>query len=499
MVTYDSFRRVAKFINPSEYRVVVDEYQELLSDYGFRNKAVDSLLFELKQFNYITYLSATPINPEFTPDELNDLPCNEIVWENLVRIKPIRYKTNKPYNAVVNIINRYRSGNAPEINGVKSTEAYFFINSVNAIVNIIENADLKPCEVKIICSDSSANRSKLGEYEINEVLDENKPFTFITSTSYSGCDFYSKTGVIFIVSNCYNSCTLQDVSTEIFQIAGRIRNAENPFNRTIFHIFNNNTAALSEEDFDKIVETKTVETNSIINDWQKLNSNTQSWVKKKINAINETDYAFFDESTNKIVFNDFKRKNELFKFNVINNIYRNGISIRDAYVNAGYDTEISQIYANFTDGYMSKATKKTSFYELCKEYVEILETKSTYEINMRLVEIAKEYPLIDKAFSLIGLKRMRALGFKQTAIKNEILNSSPEAKNAVFYELKKNIRIGERYLNSDLKVILQNIYNKLAIKKNAKASDINLYYDVNETKISINNKRLNGVEIIRTK
>lgn len=79
LVTYDSFKRLSLFVNPSDYRIVVDEYQELLKAYSFRDKAIDSLFKALKEFNYVTYLSATPIAPEYTPVELEMLPYTEIV------------------------------------------------------------------------------------------------------------------------------------------------------------------------------------------------------------------------------------------------------------------------------------------------------------------------------------------------------------------------------------------------------------------------------------
>lgn len=498
LVTYDSFKRLKELINASDYRVIVDEYQELLKAYGFRSNAVNSLLEEIRNYQYVTYLSATPIAPEFTPIELNNQPYTEIEWANTVNIKPIRYKTNKPYNAVVNIINRYKAGDSPIINGIKSTEAYFFINSVKAIADIIDNANLKQNEVKIICADTSANRNKLGLFNINKALDPNKQFTFITSSAFIGCDFYSESGVTFIISNCSSNTTLLDISTDIFQIAGRIRTVSNPFKNTIFHIYNNSTAETNRAEFDNYIEVKKKQTNALIRDWKKFELDTKEWVKYKINNISESDFAYYNELEDKLEFNDFKLKSEMFRYNIINELYKNGISIREAYIKAGFDTSTAQQYERFTDKFITKATKRKSFNELCIEYIELAAQKD-YSSEFRMMAIAEEYPLISQAYRELGAEKIISLGYNQTKIKNELFTNSFQAKNAIYYEFRKVIKSGDKILNAELKEITQKIYNKLGIKKSAKATDINDYYDTKPIKITVDNIRLNGLEIIKTK
>ena len=66
MVTYDSMPRLVKLIaDKSDWRVVVDEYQYLLIDSGFRSDKAIALLDVLNEFDYVTYLSATPIADKY--------------------------------------------------------------------------------------------------------------------------------------------------------------------------------------------------------------------------------------------------------------------------------------------------------------------------------------------------------------------------------------------------------------------------------------------------
>jgi hypothetical protein len=70
-------------LNLSNFRIIVDEYHLLLSSYSFRNKAIRNLLKITAslsaQYNNVTYLSATPIENEYTPSELLNVPTTEIV------------------------------------------------------------------------------------------------------------------------------------------------------------------------------------------------------------------------------------------------------------------------------------------------------------------------------------------------------------------------------------------------------------------------------------
>lgn len=88
MVTYDSLSKIIKWFNDlnlsiSDFKVIVDEYHLLLSNYSFRNSAIRSLLKVTSEltllYNNVTYLSATPIINEYTPVELTNIPINEIV------------------------------------------------------------------------------------------------------------------------------------------------------------------------------------------------------------------------------------------------------------------------------------------------------------------------------------------------------------------------------------------------------------------------------------
>ena len=183
-------------------------------------------------------MSATPISPEFKPSALEGVEEVNAVWDDTDTLKVKLDRTNKPYLKAAHYIEAYKRDGYITIDGNKSYEAFFFINSVTDIANILQYCNLTKDEVKIVCADNEQNRAKLAGYTISNSRSENKPFTFITSKSFEGADYFSDSGVCFVVSNSSNTNTLLDISTDIYQIAGRIRTATNPFRNIIIHIFN---------------------------------------------------------------------------------------------------------------------------------------------------------------------------------------------------------------------------------------------------------------------
>lgn len=58
--------------------LLVDEWHSLFTSYSFRHQAVVKLLQEASLFERVTYMSTTPIEPEFMLEELSHLPVVEL-------------------------------------------------------------------------------------------------------------------------------------------------------------------------------------------------------------------------------------------------------------------------------------------------------------------------------------------------------------------------------------------------------------------------------------
>ena len=507
MVTYDSLPKVIKWLSElnqkpyTNYKLLVDEYHKILSDYSYRDKAIDGLLKEALKFIHCTFLSATPINPKFTPSVLANFPQYEIIWSATRKIRLEREKTNKPYSAAVNIIKKYKaSGNKLKIDGQISEEAYFFINSVEGLAEIIKKAELKPEEVKIICADSDRNQQVLNRinpeynFEIANVHHENKPFTFVTSKSFLGADFYSDTGIVYVVSNVHRKTTLLDISTDLYQIAGRIRNVNNPFKDRIYHIYNTGAYEMTPKEFTELVNQKREDTQEKINVFNDLMNDKQ---KKALLKMFELDidgyYSYYNHDTGLLEFNELQKLNEEFNYSIINEIYTNGLTLRDAYINAGFDLSSNQNYTKIVDSKntsLSTLTKQ-SFKDVIKEYIDCVDTNN----KERAEELEELEPEIRNVVNVLGTKRIRTLGYNKSKILKEVYSNCTEVKDLIKEEISAKYTVNNFYQYKDIKEYLQQIYSTYSISRTPKSTDITEYLKVKPSNRIFEGKSVNGYVI----
>jgi len=499
MVTYDSFYKVKDAIGDeiSEYNIIVDEYQELLDIITYRGKAVLNFLNQVKNLPKVTYVSATPIPFAYRPNELLGLNEFEIDWGKEGRLKPIRRFSYRPYASVVRIIKRHKDGHPLIANEHEVKEYYFFINSVTAIKNIIENAGLSDDEVKVICSDSNTNRRTLGNISISNVSDENKPFTFCTKTVFCGADFNSESGLIIIVSEGKNKNTMLDIATDIQQIAGRIRNINNPFKNIILHIYNKGISGMTEETFNRLLYKRIELANKKIRAFNELPDDLKVAITESIHLDDNDELAYYDEVEQCVKLNEIKISNLKYKFYAIDIVYKNGLSIRDAYLRNGCDVAKASEYEYIAEEFIEFATKPETFKELIEEYYEERQ-KTNFGKSDRAIEIERMNPNIPEAYSTLKIEEVRKLGYNRTRIRNLAKSKSKKVKEAISIALKNKLIEGERYSNKIVKDIIQETYETLFIKVAPKATDVKNYLETKKVKIQSEGKRIDGIEILKS-
>lgn len=187
-------------------------------------------------------------------------------------------------------------------------------------------------------------------------------FNFITSKSFEGADYYSETGLCFIVSSSSNPHTQASIDTDIPQIAGRIRTKTNPFRYFLVHIFNTTYKKLNLDMTYKQMETKTnealetaQETVNLFNNAtnKKVKDNLRDNIKHDLNNL----YMRYDKENDQFIINDILPKLELYNFQVNKVIYSKGLYVARSYKDNGIET---------TDEHYIKcgntiSTKKISF------------------------------------------------------------------------------------------------------------------------------------------
>ena len=498
MCTYDQLENVISVINPKDYHLLVDEYHRLLKDYTYRDKAINKVLRNFKKFKSYCFMSATPIDEDFVPSQLEGIEMVTADWVNGTEQLLIHLdKTNKPYLKAAKIIDCYKKDGYIKINGEVSKHAFFFINSVTEIINIINNCDLNPEDVKLIIADTEENLRKFEKSDLssrftisNSKDNSDKMFTFVTCKAFEGVDFFSDDAVCFVVSNTNVRHTQLDIRTDICQIAGRIRTKENPFRNIIWHIFNTTSpfklnTELSYDEVKQEMDTKKEAYKEIVD-----NVNNSSEKSREIVKKDGFDYGYlYMDEDNVCHLNDMLMRLELYNYRLEQEIYRNGLTISKAYYKNNSITD--GCTWTYLEERLHNINKKLSFKEAFTKYAEIKESKFSIEDTSALI---KAQPLIVDAYNKLGVEIVRNLKYIKKDIEKEIINRNTN--------LAVEDKIRERVLNTfttgftpsrDIKTKLQSIYFDYG--KTAKTKDIEKFFVCKPTSRRINGIVTKGYEI----
>lgn len=512
MVTYDSMPRLAKLItDKSDWRVVVDEYQYLLIDSGFRSDKAIALLNAVSEFDYVTYLSATPIADKYIQkmEQFNDVPYTELIWGDRVeRIDVERIVSPKPINNAIEIVRNYQNGVFPTEGDAISKECVIFLNSVTNITNIVRQTKLPHEDVNIIVADTEENRKLVRQidegFDIGSIPLEGEPhkmFTFCTSTAFAGCDFYSTCASTFVISDNKKVHTSIDIATELVQIAGRQRLACNPFRKTIVFIYNVDIGEGNADVYKEAIEQKLRKSEGLA-EWK--NSAPEGFKKDVIKETSEMQnikkysesYVRYDEKSDCFTVNRWAYLNELFAYDVQHENYQNSIIVKKQLEESGFDMKKEERQSDYKEQLKCILTKE-GFADRMKRYCELRQLKQTnpYYIADEIME--RQYEGLKLYYDRLGFERIRALGFKEKDLKNELERCYRE--NDIKRKFREVFAVGERMLTEDIKRIMTEIYADYGISKKGVATQLERDYGIRLKPIKIampDGSRKGGYEFI---
>lgn len=521
LATYDSIPRLSNIIkDKSDWRVVVDEYQYILIDSGFKSETEMLLLEELKKFPYVTYLSATPIADKYMlqMDWFKDMPYTILEWSNVEKRFVNRVQSKNPINNVVEIVRNYQRGiyASTLVNGerVQSKECVIFLNSVTNIVNIIKQTDLQSDEVNIIVAFTGENEflvKKLGKdkqgryYEIGCIPLEGEPhkkFTFCTSTAFAGCDFYSTCASTFVVSDNKKANTSIDIATELAQIAGRQRLECNPFRNTITFIYNVDVGESKESSYKATLNEK----------WQKSvkNANYKNSVTDKDlkeDLIKETNdsqrlnkysisYVWYDSVNQRFSVNRMAYLNDNFSYDVQKENYLDGISVRKQLEDSGFNANGNEVHSDYEEQ-LECIIKKEGFSDRMKRYCEYRKNKENCQYFIADAIMERQYEDLKLYYDSLGYERIKALGYKESNLKNEMM--SKQATYHLYKEFRTIFPVGTRMLTDIIKLKMEEVYARYGIRQRGVASHLEKKFGIKIKPVKIplaDGSRKSGYEFI---
>lgn len=508
LVTYDSYRLLKNIlINLNcfdNFYTIVDEFQSIFTDSRFKSDTELEFINHLRDVQRLCFVSATPMIDEYLEmlPEFKDLPYYELDWssENPMRVlkpdldvKVIKSVTSK----AVEIINTYKKGEFEETieldsagNAVvvRSTEAVLYINSVKNIVSIIKKAGLKPEEVNILCANTSTNQGKLdkiagkGKYVIGRVPLRDEPrkmFTLCTRTVYLGADFYSTCARSFILSDANIETLAVDITLDLPQILGRQRLLENPWKNRAELYFKTLTKdnIVTKEDFERYIENKLSKTANLL-----LSYKSSPTVESKHDLAEKfqraakmdfykMDYVAVNVHGGKDLFpirNDLVLAAERRAFEIQQIDYKDRFAVFYRLEEEGYvGNELASFVRNFNN--------LPTFYDKMRALCE-----SPFN-NLERSIILEQIPITFKNYyNLLGPITLKACGYNITNIRKklEINQSNDENFSNLSKLIDSTFTIGGKYLLSDVKIKLKELYDKSNYLASPKATDIENYFEV---------------------
>lgn len=512
MVTYDSMPRLAKLItDKSDWRVVVDEYQYLLIDSGFRSDKAIALLDAVNEFDYVTYLSATPIADRYIQqmEQFNDEPYTELIWGDRVeKIEVERIVSAQPINNAIEIVRNYQKGVFPTKGDAISKECVIFLNSVTNIANIVSQTKLSPEDVNIIVADTEDNRKlvrQIGKgFDIGSIPLEGEPhkmFTFCTSTAFAGCDFYSTCASSFVISDNKKVHTSIDIATELAQIAGRQRLACNPFRKTIVFIYNVDIGESSADVYKEAIAQK-LEKSVKMAEWK--NSAPDYFKKDVIKETSEMQnikkysesYVRYDEKSDSFTVNRWAYLNELFAYEVQHENYQDSIMVKKQLEESGFGIKGEESRWDYKEQ-LKCILVKEGFADRMKRYCELRQMKESCRFYLASDIMERQYEDLRLYYDRLGNERIKALGYKEKDLKNELERSYYE--NDIKRKFREVFAVGERMSTEDVKRTMTEIYANYGIKKKGVATQLERDYGIRlkPTKVTMSDGfRKGGYEFI---
>lgn len=542
LVTYDSLPRLINLINPKDYKVFIDEAHKLIEYAGnFKPKIIYNLLDSLHLFKSYILCTATPTKEKYLPEKVKSMRKIKLNWKvsKRVNVNHIKLNQNQLRPSVVSLCLQYLRG---EVEG----NIYLFYNSVTSIARICKDLitfGYSHKDINVICSETDKNiktlksigkgffpRKPIEKGEDGIARPNIKKVNFITSTAFEGQDFWDKTGKTYIISDGRLDHTKLDISTQISQIIGRLRDSTYKDDVSMLWTVSPILGYRTLEEYSKYIDKKKQASDEVVKDFNTVRSDvTKSYIIKCI----ETDPFLLDNSEGGVldILPNPDVKNHLL------NVYES--TEQQYYVN----TEASEIakpveehvHCTLKDIYLGdikdtfsikplsnsdklKLGYKGSYTDVAYRYLYILrelqkgeflnpELRDRFEEEKNDIELEPRFEAVVEYVRLFGIDEYLLEGSRKKLAEYYLRKkiSAHKDRQRLKEFLSYKYEVGDIISNKSLKQDLISAYNLLALAGKPKLTDINLAYKTTPTSIlvplsegpeRVSGKKENAVRIV---
>lgn len=488
IVTYNSLPRLFDTIELSNFKLLVDEYHLLFTQYSFRRDAIRPVLNLYRKFYEFCFLSATPLEKEFILKELEELPIINAHWRNIDTTTIESVKCIDVCASISKKIQKYITG---ELQG----NPYIYVNSLTTIEFLIKENKLTEINTRVIYSQNNNKEISIPRSSINS---KPKKINFLTSFAFEGADLSDEDGVTYILSDGKQKRTLIDISTSFIQIIGRIRDSKH--NNKVAHLYINSRYNTKQnlEEFKTACREETEEKKK---DILALNNISE---KTRESLIIEKNSSFIYKDNNRFAFDENQVKIDIYQYKLTRFLYSQEDNLNAAYLNQGFCVNKYTSKSTFQDNiaypekpsykYMIKTIKKAGYNikGYCYRDTELSDISNKYLTDNPDIKDAILCPSI-------GYDGIEKRSYNRQLIKRDLIKADNQSKRKIIAELLKfdGLREDRFYSNQDIKERLKNAYKEAACSKSIKATDIKDYFKTKETQQTIDGKRIKGHKITK--
>ena len=515
LVTIDSYKYVEEeleFRNAlDKFTIVVDEFQCIQSDAEFKAQKEFEFLHNLHGGKSTCYLSATPI-PDTYLEEMDDFKdidfYYKLIWDPSTQcetnLKTIEMKKGETVSSICKGVVRsfhqkgYFERKIVDEKEVRSMEACFFINDVRVILSIVKSlvneGTIKPDDVNVLCSSSNNRIPELKKLNVHvgELCEDknnpkNRTFTFCTKASFEGVDFYSNSAFTYIFSDGCIDWHKHDLIIDVPQILGRQRLDTNPFRKDAKLYYRIKTKHEDVEELKRRVKGKLM----VSEEWMKTyNSSSEDVKKMLVEGIRNRDPSkrydihyidvVDDVQTNTGIpkINKLYMYIEIRKWELAESVYSNKQYLLDTLKTIGMEIEEEDV--------RKKALMEfKNDFGAIKDFPNKLRTYSEFRNDYpEFSEKLKQDCFIEREFheyyDILGYKKLKALKFREKDVRQKYEDFMKD--KVITNACRRMFQKGLLYLPSDVKKMLQEIYDTNGMKKTAKASDLKKYIKAKVTR-----------------
>lgn len=531
LVTYDSISKLKDFINFKDYKLFIDEGHKLLEYAGnFKPRVINNLLSELNSFKSFVICTATPTREEFIPVELKDVKKLRLQWSTSspVQFYHKRLNQNQLKDTLLSLcLSHYRG----EISG----NIYIFYNSVTGIVrlckDLVSKYGLTSTDIKIICADTEDNFKKLKTigkgFKPKAVIEEYEKhvyykINFVTSTSFEGQDFLDPDGVTYIVSNGKLEHTKLDISTQVSQIAGRLRVSKY---KNIVNMLWTSSPTLeitNEKEYSRYLSIRQTEAEGYIKVYNENKDNTL--VKKSLHTGVDTNPFFIDvsekEEDYELILNPNAYNHLMNSF--VGTTLQYYVNYEDKLVNTEEKVHftLNEVFSGMVEDTLDtpplspsdkrKLGKRTNFastvkqyfmakYQLDNQYDLTEQEKDILEDIIISFETNPDYSVVMEYIDCFGadtdLKDFSDGYLKESVIIKKI--EQYRQKELLTGLIKVRFKEGDMLSNQEVKDRLSTLYNNHKLKGNPKLTDVTLGFKTLNSSVKVEGKKVNCIKFLK--